>query len=308
VDVEKAVATVAARQHGLISFAQARSLGMSGHQIRHRMTLGIWERVRPTVYAFRGAPRSWPQTVLSAVLATAGPAYASHRTAARLWRLPIDPGDRIEITTMLERRLRIDGVCAHRSGAWDERDIASVSGIPTTSVARTLADLSSALTPTELGAALDHGLRKGVVSLSAMHAVARRFGIAPGRSPKTMLAVLAKRIPGYDPGDSELETHVWEVIRNAGLPIPVRRHSIRVNGRRYVIDLAYPEQKIAIEVDGFDVHAPRTPFDGDRARQNVIVLAHWKPLRYTSASPDHQIVSEVTAALFGHSPPPRVTE
>lgn len=299
-DINAAVGELAERQYGLITWAQARDLGLSRRQVQHRVTSGTWQRVRPRVYIVRGAPRSWPQSVLSAVLAAPEPAYASHRTAARLWRLPIEPGDRIEITTLIERQVRIDGVRSHRSGSWDERDVAFVGRIPTTSAARTLADLSSALTEAELGAALDEGMRKGALSLSAMHAVAQRFGIAPGRSPKTMVAVLAKRIPGYDPGDSELETHVWEVIHDAGLPLPRRRHPIRVDGRRYVIDLAYPEQRIAIEVDGFGVHGPRTAFDQDRARQNALVLDEWRVLRFTSRSANEQIVHEVSHALFGH--------
>lgn len=115
-----------------------------------------------------------------------------------------------------------------------------------------------------------------------------------------MQGMLARRIPGYDPGDSELETHVWEVIHDADLPAPVRRHPIRVDGRQYVIDLAYPEARIAIEVDGFGVHGGRTAFDHDRERQNALVLDRWRVLRFTSRSTDEQIASEIHHALFGH--------
>lgn len=305
--LDAAAAEVAQRQLGLITYKQAREIGLDRQQIAYRSANRVWERVRPRVYMIRGAPRSWPQVVLSAVLAAGDFAVASHRTAARLWNLPVELSDRIEITTLLDRRVRIPGVRAHRSGAWDERDLSSVLSIPVTSPARTLADLSTALGADGLARAIDDALRRDILSLSAMHAVAQRFGIAPGRSPKTMRAVLAKRTPGYDPGDSELETRVWETIRDAGLPLPVRRHPISVNGRRYLIDLAYPEQRIAIEVDGFEFHGERTPFDGDRARQNVIVLAEWKPLRYTSASSPEQIITEVTTALFGHAVTPGMT-
>jgi len=290
---------LAERQHGLIAARQARSLGLSVTAERHLVAVGRLVRIRRGVLLVRGAPRSWPQSVLSAVLAAGDPAFASHRTAARLWQLPIEPADAIEITTLIERRARIAGVRSHRSGLWDERDVATVALVPVTSPARTLADLSTELGEAGLGKALDDGLRRRILSLNAMHAVARRFDIAPGRSPKTMHAVLAKRIPGYDPGDSELETWVWETIRDAGLPPPVRRHPIAVNGNRYFIDLAYPDKRVAIEVDGFDVHRPRGSFDGDRARQNIIVLAQWRLLRYTSASLPETIVAEVREALSG---------
>ena len=301
---DEGIARIAEAQHGLVTRAQARALGLSPRAIRHQLDRDRWAQVRPGVYLIRGVPRSWPQAVLAVVLAAGEFALASHRTAARLWRLPVAPGDRIEVTTPIERQVRLPGVRGHRSGLFDERDLAVVHHVPVTAPARTLADLSRALTEGELGAALDEGIRRGVLSLSAMHAVAQRFGIAPGRSPKTMLGVLARRIPGYDAGDSELETHVWEVIRNAGLPPPVRRHPIRVNGRRYVIDLAYPDQRVAIEVDGFGVHGTRTAFDHDRARQNALVLDRWQVLRFTSRSTDEQIANEVAHALFGRETTP----
>lgn len=298
-ELDALAAEIAQRQLGLITYEQAREAGFERQQIRHRVERRLWARDRPRVYRLLSAPVSWPQTVLSAVLAAGDGAVASHRTAAQLWRLPVSRSDAIEIASPLERRMRISGVRAHRSGIWDERDIASVARVPVTSPARTLTDLSSSLTVPELGRAVDDGLRRGIVSLSAMHAVARRFGIAPGRSPKTMHAVLAKRVPGYDPGDSELETRVWEVIRRAGLPLPTRRFRTRVGDRVLTIDLAYPADRIAIEVDGFDPHRGRTAFDVDRVRQNALVLDGWTLLRFTSLSTDDQIIQEVSRAVFG---------
>jgi len=44
-------------------------------------------------------------------------------------------------------------------------------------------------------------------------------------------------------------------------------------------DVAFPEQRIAIEVDGRRHHADR--FEEDRLRQNEIVLRGWRVLRFT---------------------------
>lgn len=297
---DEAVARTAERQHGLITGRQAAAAGLSQRQIQHRVTSGRWERVRPKVFLVRGAPRSWPQSVLSAVLAAGEPAWASHLTAARLWRLPVETDDVIDVTTPLERRVRLPGVRGHRSGLWDERDVTTVGVIRTTTAARTLADVSTRLGVDGLGRALDEALRRRITSLSAMHAVALRFGIAPGRSPKTMHEALRLRIPGYDPGDSDLETWVWMTIQEAGLPLPVRQHPVDVNGRRFIIDLAYVEEKISIEVDSFTWHGPRSAFDADRARGNLISLAGWTRLHYTSRSTTEDIVRDLTELLFGH--------
>lgn len=308
-NLDVAIAQIAERQLGLISHLQAMVAGMSHRQIQYRVETDVWERVRPRVFLLRGAPRSWPQTVLSAALAAGELTQASHRTAARLWDLPVERSDRIEITVPIERRVRIAGVVAHRSGTLHELDVAMVGPIPATSPARTLGDLSSTLTIEQLGRALDDGLRRGILSLSAMHAVSSRFAaISPGRSPKKMTAVLAARIPGYDPGDSDLETDVWEAILGAGLPAPVRQHRVKVGGRTLKLDLGYPKQRIAIEVDGFGPHATRTAFDIDRVRQNALTLAGWRILRFTSRSTGDDIVRAVATALFGHETTQSVVE
>ncbi len=297
--MDDAVGAVAERQHGLIARRQAIALGLTHSAIAHRVRQGAWVVARRSVYLVRGSPRSWPQSVLSAVLAAGEAVWASHTTAARLWRLPIEPRDAIELTTVLERRVRLPGVIVHRSGVWDERDVTVMGVIPVTSAARTLADLSTHLGVDGLARALDDGLRRGAVRLSAMHAVAMRFGIAPGRSPSVMHAVLAARVPGYDPGDSELETWVWLVLREAGLPLPVRRHPVRIGGRRYVLDLAYVQERISIEADGFGPHGTRSAFDADRARDRAIQLDGWRTLHFTTTSTPEEVVTDVSRALFG---------
>jgi very-short-patch-repair endonuclease len=294
------LAELATRQHGLVARWQLDELGLSWEAARHRVDHGRLIRVRRGVFLVAGAPRSWPQSVMAAVLGAGAAAWASHRTAARLWRLPVPAIDLIELTTPLERRVRIPGVRGHRSGVWHELDVATASGVPTTSPARTIADLSSAVELERLGRVVDDGLRRGILSLTAMHAVATRFGIAPGRSPSKLHSVLAKRIPGYDPGDSDLETRVFETLRDNHLPLPRRLHRVRVDDRTLTLDLAYPEQSVAIEVDGFDAHRTRTAFDIDRIRQNALMLAGWTVLRFTSRSTDDEIVHTVATALFGH--------
>ena len=77
-----------------------------------------------------------------------------------------------------------------------------------------------------------------------------------------------------------------------------------MNGEPYYIDMAYPEQMIAIEADGFDFHRGRAVFDSDRARQNDLVNLGWLVLRFTSTFSDERIVAVVRRALFGRSGPP----
>jgi very-short-patch-repair endonuclease len=49
----------------------------------------------------------------------------------------------------------------------------------------------------------------------------------------------------------------------------------------YVVDIAFPEQKVAIEVDGWAFHSDQQAFQHDRRRQNYLILHGWQVLRFT---------------------------
>lgn len=292
--VADALLDLAAAQYGLLTHAQASAAGLGSRAVQHRVRRGDWERLRRGVYRVAGVPWSWEQDVLGAVLACGGHAWASHGTAMRLWGYAGFETDTIEVTVPLERVVRLDGIRAHRSGTVTDADVRRVGAIPTLSVARTIVDLSNRCTDVRLGELVDEGLRRRILSIASLHAVARRLPtIAPGRSPQRVTRILAVRTGGYEPGDSELESRVLRAITAAGLPEPVRQHRVVVGERTYYLDLAYPDRKVAIEVDGFDYHRDRGAFDGDRRRQNDLVGAGWTVLRFTSTSSDDEIAAAV---------------
>jgi very-short-patch-repair endonuclease len=294
---------ITSRQLGLITRVQALGAGLTSKAVTHRLRRGVWSQRRPGLYAVTGVPRSWEQEVLGTVLLAGDLAWASHATSACFWRYPGFGSDaRLEITVPLEKRVRQHGVTVHRSGLIDERDLRVVRGVPCMSPARTIVDLSSRLTADRLGRVVDDGLRRGLLTVGGLDHEVRRFStIAPGRSPKTLEAVLVDRVPGYHGTKSHLEQDVFDAIVRGGLPAPVRQHKVVVNGDPYYIDMAYPEQLVAIEADGFDFHRGRAVFDSDRARQNDLVNLGWLVLRFTSTFSDDRIVADVRRALFGRS-------
>jgi very-short-patch-repair endonuclease len=302
-DPDAAVAATAARQHGLVTREQAFRSGLGNGAIHRRVVAGRWIAIRPRVYAIAGVPPNWDQAVLAAVLAAGDTAAASHSTAARLWDLPCPAIEHLEITTVLERVVRLPGVTAHRSGIIAEADRTTLRGIAVTSGARTAVDLSGRLDADALWRLVDEGLRRGVITLSGLNrCISNLVRIAPGRSPKKLTELLAKRLPGYEPGDSNLETQIYDWIIEAGLHPPVRQHPVRIGGRTYRIDLAYPEQKVAIEVDGFDFHRGRRVFDIDRARGNALVTDGWRLLRFTSSSAHRDVITAVTPFVRSLAP------
>jgi very-short-patch-repair endonuclease len=49
----------------------------------------------------------------------------------------------------------------------------------------------------------------------------------------------------------------------------------------WTVDLAFPAQKVAVEVDGWAWHVDAERFRNDRRKQNALVRAGWDPLRFT---------------------------
>lgn len=248
------ICQVAARQHRLITLEQIRAAGLSRAALRHRVDTGRWEQVRPCVYAIAGSQPTHAQAAMAVVLAAGPNAYASHLTAAKLWDLPAPPPDLIEVTTPLEQQVELEGVRAHRSGLLVDADVTAVDFVPVTSVARMIVDLSTRLSVRQIGSMLDEGMRRRVVSLSRVRACIERLRRAPGRSPTRVNEVLGLRIPGYEPGGSDLEPELWQVIVDAGFPPPKREHRVRVGTHTYRLDMAWPELRVGVEVDGYDTH------------------------------------------------------
>jgi hypothetical protein len=287
---------IARRQHALITHEQALAAGLNPFQIRRRCRSEEWRVARPGVYAIGGAPPTWLQSVAAVALA-GRPAWISHHTAAAIWGVPDVDGDPIHVVTELGRRLRLDGVRGHRSGALFSADLSTHHRIPVTTAARAIVDISGSLSYRHVGRAVDDAIRRRVMTLAAFRSCVGRLGEAPGRRLGVLHEVLAERVPGYDPGDSDLETRVLRLLVAHGFPPPVQQHRVRLGGRTFKIDLAYPTLRLAIELDGWEFHGSRSAFDDDRTRANLLVAAGWTLVRFTSRSTDAEIVA--CLAAFG---------
>ena len=289
---------IAARQHGLVTFDQARAAGFTRHQILNRVQTGRWSRARVGVLAVNGAPATWEQAALAAALASGPEAVASHSTAGVLWGLPnVFHEVTFEVSTPRPRRVRQPGVRVHRTVCFLEMEHTVHDGIPVTSMARTLVDLSGSISVEQLGIATDFARRERHLRLVDLQRCVAGLHPAPGRRPTRIHAVLRARLEHHDETESGLEMRVLRAIVAAGLPEPVQQYWVNVGDRWRRIDLAYPELKLGIEVDGFGPHSSRSSFDADRVRENELEIINWDRLHFTSSFTDKQIADTVAVKL-----------
>jgi len=290
------------RQRSLISRAQALAAGITDAQIKALLQQRVWVEIRPGAYAVAGAAPSWEQAVLAVLLSAGGGTWASHRTAAFLCatRRVAQP-DCIDVVTALDRRVTLDGVDGHRSRELFDADVTLRAGIPTVTPSRALVDIAGSFRHDDLGKALDDLLRRRLCTLDDVRRCVSRLHPGPGRSLRAMHDVLAERWAEYDPGDSDLETRALRAIAKAGLPLPKQQHRMHLGGRQVRIDLAYPELKIAIEVDSWEYHGKvRSAFDLDHIRRDELVLLQWTPFTFTSAMSD-EYLADSTRTLIEHA-------
>jgi hypothetical protein len=291
----------AATQHGLITAAQCRDLGVSRNTVQRLIARGMWTREAPTVYRVVGVPRTWEGRALAAVLAAGPGALVSHRSAAHLWGLQgFPPPGRIEITVPRHARpAPRPGVVIHESLVHHLADPRRRTRVPVTGPARTFLDVAGdaqdllvALRVLDEIRRLGHATWADLREALHAHACSGRNGIALARDALHLRD--GKRVP-----DTEFARLFLRTIAAAGLPEPTSELDVTAGGRRYRLDCAYVAPRIDIELDGRDHLRPEV-HDRDCERDNQLELDGWLVLRFTwrrFRTRPGQVVDEVRAAL-----------
>lgn len=295
---DRLLAAIAERQHGLVTHAQALGAGVTYHQIRRRLESGRLVARRRGVYGVGGTPETQEQAWLAAVLA-AGPAgVLSHRSAGALWILRHAPEPHaIDVATPGDQRVRLEGVVHHRSGLLVPADVTVHRRIPTTTVARTFAEIAGAMGPVTTGRSLDDAIRRRLTTLEDVRACHARLAGPGRRRLRDLKAELRRRLPGYDPGGSDLEIRALTAIGRAGLRLPVQQHRVRIEGRTRFIDLAYPDVLLAIELGGWNWHGSRSARKDDLARTRQLQRAGWTVIEFAEDDDDDELVHTVATLL-----------
>jgi very-short-patch-repair endonuclease len=297
--IDRAVATRAATQHALITARQFAELGGTATMARHRLRTGRWSKAAEGVFRIGGAPVTWHSHVLAAVLAGGPGAVASHRTAGALHGLDGCRRGTPEVTVPRNHRYRPRGVKVHESTDLHLAPIVPVDGIPTTAVPRTLVDLGAVMPTHRVHLAVDHARRHALTNWDQLLDVLVAHARRGRRGVGALRAILDQHHDEVAVTGSRAERLLVTLLVQAGLPGPVLQHEVEEGGRRYRLDFAYPQARVAIEYDGTQ-HTEREVWERDHPRQNAIVLTGWTVLRYTRRMylrEPERIVREVRRAL-----------
>lgn len=285
------------RQFGLVTFPQAIEV-LSRRQVEGLIRQSVLVRVGRGVYRLTGVEPSFRQRALAACLTVGSPVAVSHMAAARIWEVPGGATSTIEITVPPHRHPRAAPAVVHRRPL-AVADVTERHRIPVVRPARLLLDLSWVLSPPALSEMADELARAGHLSVSELRSYLARGDGTPAHRRDHIAALLAQDATrgGARPGLSPAEDWVFDAIVGAGLPPPVRNCRVRVAGRTFELDLAYPGLQIGIEYDGWAVHGDRTHFHRDRDRLALFQLAGWLILQVTSRWTADLVVARLAQAI-----------
>ena len=170
----------------------------------------------------------------------------------------------------------------HRTNRLTSSDVTSIAGLPITTVARTIIDLAWVMDPDSVERIVDDALVRRLTTVPLLSGAVQRNVHRGCRGGPVVRAALSLWSAG--PLESHAETEVLRWLLGAGVPEPVRQLEVVVpGGRRLRVDLAWPEARVALEVDGFAHHHGPRQLSADHERRSVLTSLGWSVLTTTVA-------------------------
>lgn len=151
------------------------------------------------------------------------------------------------------------------------------------------------LTPSLGTGAIDEGLRRRAVTLAQLRVALDLSRGRRGNAERRRQLLDSRGEPW-----SAAERKLHRLLRRVGYRGWSAHFEVRLQGRQFFLDVAFPGQRVAIEVDGRLVHSDRAVFEADRHRQNLLVAEGWRVIRLTWAMlEDPQRVVDLLTVVVG---------
>jgi very-short-patch-repair endonuclease len=265
--VERRVAELAGRAHGVVTRTELRRAGITKAEIDGRLRTGSLIAVFRGVYRVGYRSPSVEARYLAAVKAAGKGAVLSGLAAAHLFGLVKGKAPPPEVSAPTAPRIK--GVKTRRRRL-ERRHMTVWGGIPVTTVPRAVIDLSSLLSLDELS--------------RAFHEANVRYRTTPAQVEAAMKGRIsgAANLRRVLRGDthitlSELERVFRRLLLGGGLDLP---ETNRPAGGRYV-DCRWPQHKLTVELDSYRYHNTRHAWEQDRAREREAYARGDQFRRYT---------------------------
>ena len=252
-------------RHGAVSRAEAdRILGRRA--VLEGLATGVLAQPWRGVVIHAADSLNLPTLAQAALIHVGQPAALSGATSLALHGISAAADTTIHLSVLPAKRARSKpGLVVHRA-EYQPGDVIELDGLPAFSLDLALADYLCDGDERTAFAAIDQAL----AGLPEDHCRALRRNVRDrlvdrrdrrGIHRAQMLLTLAT-----GKAESPPESILRLLVVEAGFPVPEAQYEIvTVDGRRlYVLDIAWPELRIALEYDGFAAHEERQEHDAER--------------------------------------------
>lgn len=293
---DNAVQRIAASQGGVVTRRQAINSGLSPNQIDGRVRTGRWRVVTSGGYRLFDMPGEFD--LVKSATALLPRAFASHFSAARIHGMTMLKGEPTSVIVHTRTTHTFPGVLVHRCHDLQPDHVTSVLGIPVTTIARTVVDVASSISPKHLEIVVDDNIAAQRVThreiREVLDAVARK-----GKPGVRKLRSILDGREGVAIAPSTLEARGNKLLREAGIVTFLTEYAIPWDPLRR-FDVAIPENRLAVEWDSRRWHMQAQAFASDRRRDREVVTNGWRILRFTWDDVHRQpqlVIDTVLAAL-----------
>jgi very-short-patch-repair endonuclease len=178
-----------------------------------------------------------------------------------------------EVTVRRYRR-PVPQLLVHRDSL-DPQEVTIAGGLTVATRTRAAYDLVRRLPLTEGVVALDALAHKHLFRPDDIRAIrSRHLGATGSGRIEPALALMDCR------ADSPMESRIRVALTLGGIP-PHIQHPVRVGGRNFLLDMAYPEAMLAVEFDG-EHHRDAAQARRDLEREAALTAAGWKIIRFSA--------------------------
>jgi very-short-patch-repair endonuclease len=282
--IGRAVATLASRQHGLVTSTQLRRAGLTKDALHRWLRDGRIHRVARGVYVL-GQPHLGERGRIHAAVLACGPsAVVSHRSAAFLLGFGGRSPAVIDAIVADRRGSKIDGVRAHDVPYPAPHERVLLDGIPCTSAARTIVDLAGAYGEEDLNETFERAATAEVLDLGAIDAVLdagpRRRGAPCLRRVIEWWRPVAETA-NFEDARSLFEVKLLPLLAAAKLPMPRVNAPVQTLERILEVDLLWGRERFVVEADSRRHHTNQAAFARDRRRDRELMDVGHETLRVT---------------------------
>ena len=287
------------RQDGVLSRRQALAAGLTSRQIEYRISTGEWFSVHPGVYRLAAAVPTAEASLRAAAFWLNGRGVLTGAGAAWWWAMAAEPPGVWRFSTGQRYTVPPRPGLAVSRAFLDPAEVTAHRGVPVVSRALGVLQTAVELERRRSGsgiAMIDRAKQRRWVRQFELEQAHHR--LRGTRDADSMGLLLART---GDRAHSELERAGISQLRARGIAgFVVNHRTVLITGRLVELDVAFVEQRVALEFDGYAYHGGADEHRADVRRANEIMASGWLLRRFTwsdvLADPDG-FVRTVSAAL-----------